>query len=312
LPSFNVDDPGARAYLIDSAVYWLREFAVDGYRLDHAIAPSMDFWVAFKRATEAAKPGVVNVGEATDTPDSLLRYRGKLHGVLDFELARALRVAFGKGTWSVAKLDAWLESYERYMEAGPGRVSFLDNHDMDRFLWVAENDVNRLKLAALCQFTLSATPVVYYGTEIGMTQTQGSDAFFGADENARGDMPWDESLWDRDLLSFYQTVIRMRTQEPVLGSGGRRTVHIDDTAGTYGYVRAQSDHRFSSGDVLTLFNLGDAKSTIRLPDELEAARLETLAATGDRVQLRGNEIALGPRTGAAFRISRRSDSEAGS
>src|SRR5579862_3765031 len=33
--------------------------------------------------------------------------------------------------------------------------------------------VARLKLAALCQFRLAATPIIYYGTEIGLTHAQG-------------------------------------------------------------------------------------------------------------------------------------------
>jgi hypothetical protein len=35
------------------------------------------------------------------------------------------------------------------MEDGPGTVSFLDNHDMDCFLWVAGNNMARLKMAAI-------------------------------------------------------------------------------------------------------------------------------------------------------------------
>lgn len=53
LPSFNLQDEGARAHVIGAAVHWLRAYGVDGFRLDHAIGPSMDFWVAFRGATRA-------------------------------------------------------------------------------------------------------------------------------------------------------------------------------------------------------------------------------------------------------------------
>ena len=50
--------------------------------------------------------------------------------------------------------------------------SFLDNHDMNRFLWIVDGDTRRLRLAALCQFTLPGPPIVYYGTEVGLSQLQ--------------------------------------------------------------------------------------------------------------------------------------------
>jgi glycosidase len=97
------------------------------------------------------------------------------------------------------------------MASGPGRISFLDNHDMNRFLFVAGNDIERLKMAALCQFTLGAIPVIYYGTEVGMSQEM-----FDGDVEARRDMPWKQDGWNLDLLSFYQALTRMRHSRPVL------------------------------------------------------------------------------------------------
>jgi glycosidase len=279
LPSFDTNDPGARQYLIDAAQFWLRDVGVDGFRLDHAIAPSFDFWVAFRRATEAVKADVVNVGEATDTPDCLRRYRGHLHGVLDFPLARALRLSFGTGSWNVATLDNFLASYERFMSDGPGRISFLDNHDMDRFLWVAGNDRDRLKLAALCQFTLGGTPVVYYGTEIGMTQEAGKDQpGSGGDAQARRDMPWDRSRWDEDLLAYYRALIALRRASPVLQTGRRSTVHLNVTTGTYGYVRSGTlDGDLVAGDIAVLFNLSGEEQVVPLPAGAWQTALTTAA-----------------------------------
>ncbi len=239
MPSFNTEDPGARAYLIGSALHWIRECGVDGYRIDHAIGPGMDFWVALRTATEAAHPESILFGEATDTPDSLRRYRGRLHGVLDFPLARALRHVFALRDWDVERFAGYLNSYERYMQTGPGRLSFIDNHDMNRFLFLAGNDTRMLKLAALCQFTLDATPIIYYGTEIGMSQEHPIERReFGGDAQARADMPWDPALWNEDLLAFYRALIRMRRDHPVLVSGKRRTLYLDPQGGVLGYVRS--------------------------------------------------------------------------
>jgi len=40
MPEVNVANPEARKWLIDAASFWLREFDVDGYRLDHAMVPA--------------------------------------------------------------------------------------------------------------------------------------------------------------------------------------------------------------------------------------------------------------------------------
>jgi glycosidase len=278
LPSLNTDDRGARAHIIGSALHWIRDCEIDGFRLDHAIGPSMDFWVAFRAATRAARPEVFTVGEATDTPDSLRRFRQRLDAVLDFPLARALRLTFGTGEWSVVRLDAFLQAYDMYMASGPGRVSFLDNHDMDRFLAVAGGDVERLKIAALCQFTLAPPPTIYYGTEIGMSQP----ALFASpdslgDAEARRDMPWDESVWNADLLAFYRKLIALRRARADLRAGGRRTVHLDADAGTYAYARAESED--AESQIFVAINLGDREQTVPLPGSRRT--YEVLLATRD-------------------------------
>ncbi|MCB0036521.1 MAG: hypothetical protein KDE51_20960, partial [Anaerolineales bacterium] len=165
LVSFNTNSEGARQHLIESAVQWVQDYGFDGLRLDHTIGQGMDFWVAFRAALRAANPEVVTIGEATDTPDALRAYRGRLDDILDFPLAHGLRMTFGRGDWSLSQFDHYLQMHEHYLAEGPERVSFLDNHDMNRFLFMANQDIERLKMAAVVQFTLTPTPTIYYGTE---------------------------------------------------------------------------------------------------------------------------------------------------
>ncbi len=57
LPQINNDHPAARRYVIESAVYWLREFGVDGFRLDYAYGPSLRFLGGLLRRSESGQPG---------------------------------------------------------------------------------------------------------------------------------------------------------------------------------------------------------------------------------------------------------------
>jgi glycosidase len=253
--------------------------------------------VQFRKALLEHNPEVVTIGEATDTPDSLRRLRGRLDDILDFFLAAALRRTFAARDWSLGELDNFLESYDVYMQQGPGRVSFLDNHDMERFLYVAQDDVASLKLAALCQFSLEQTPAIYYGTEIGLSHENSfAEKGLGGDTEARGDMVWDSQQWDQDLLRFYRQLIQLRKQNPVLARGSRRCVHLDERAGTYAYVRSSVGDVFPApGDIYVVFNLGDETQTIPLPS---ATDLRLLLATDTALELDGAHISLPPDTGA--------------
>jgi glycosidase len=298
LPSINTQDPAARAHLIDSAVRWLTDFGVDGFRIDHAIGVGMDFHVALRTAMHAARPDSFTVGEATDTPDSLRRYRNRLDAVLDFPLARALRLTFGRGDWNVAAFDTFLNAYEWYMDAGPGRLSFLDNHDMNRFLFLAGDQVSRLKLAALCQFTLAGPPIIYAGTEIGMSQEQAIEAAdMGGDVEARRDMPWDEAQWNQELRTFYRSLITLRRQYPALRAGVRRTIHVDPRRNTYVYARSV-DGESEPGSMLIALNLGSEPAAITLPTK--PADWQMALITGSEARPSGDHVHLSPVSGAVL------------
>ncbi|TVQ23216.1 MAG: hypothetical protein EA382_10395, partial [Spirochaetaceae bacterium] len=166
LPSIDTNSRGARAYLIQCARVWLERGAA-GFRIDHAIGHGSDFWTEFASALHDAQPDAVTLAEATDTPDAVNTYRGRLDSVLDFPLAAAIRRTFGTLEWDIAAFDGFLSYHEEFAGRGPYRVAFIDNHDMDRFLHISGGDVRRLKVALFFLLTYPRTPVLYYGTEVG-------------------------------------------------------------------------------------------------------------------------------------------------
>jgi glycosidase len=173
---------------------------------------------------------------------------------------------------------------------------------MNRFLWVAGNRAERLKLAALCQFTLDAPPTIYYGTEIGMSQQVGADESPIGDAEARADMPWDARHWNRDLLDFYRALVSLRRTQPAVRRGIWRTLHVNGTAGTYAYLRSLPTR--VEDDVVCVFNLGEQERTISLDQPELAAGGEqwrVLLATGAGARAEGApRVTLPPATGAAL------------
>ena len=252
LPKLNLDHPEARRYMIDCAKNWL-DLGVDGFRLDHVLGPSMDFWHAFKAGIKQHKPAAYLVGEALflgiqrrdlktlRMPGKLqcyeasirghsvadqvqLEYAGVFDGLLDFGFQEILKaqVARARHRPSSAQVQARLDGHYRQFPASLSLPSFLDNHDLNRFLFEAKGDRTRLMQAAEIQFQQVQTPIIYYGTEAGMTQDRAVDGQNG-DLPARQWMAWTHQ--DPELLGFYTGLIRARKRRgSPLAEGGAQVL----------------------------------------------------------------------------------------
>jgi glycosidase len=214
MPEVNVAHPGARAWLIDAARFWLREFEVDGFRLDHANGPGPDFWTDFWAACKAERPDCFCFGEVVDAPQEQLAYVGRLDGCLDFQTADALRRVFALGQGSEHDLERFLARhhlfFEQALEGAPGflRLTFIDNHDMDRFLYLAGGDKAALRRAAAVQMRLPGPPIIYYGTEVGLSQSRSTREGMGL-HVGRVPMVWGDAQ-DQEILAYYQHLIHQR------------------------------------------------------------------------------------------------------
>jgi cyclomaltodextrinase / maltogenic alpha-amylase / neopullulanase len=243
MPRINYANGDARRHVLDAVRFWL-DRGVDGYRVDYALGPDEDFWADFRVATQ----GAWTFGEVVETPATQLAFAGLLDGCLDFGLLEGLRATFAHGGWNAARFAAFLDAHEEYFPPSYSRPSFLDNHDMNRFLWSAGGSVERLKLAALCQFTLSGPPVIYYGTEVGLSQREDiRKAGLGGDKHARLPMLWGDDQ-DAELFEYYRSLAALWRS---LGDAPRRTLHAD--AARFAYAR---------GDVEISFDLEQLTSSV--------------------------------------------------
>lgn len=192
MPEFNLRfGSPARAYLLEAAQKWLR-LGVDGYRLDYAIGPGRDFWVDFQRACLAINPECWTFGEVVAPADTQIQLQGSMHGTLDFLACQALRETFATRTWNAARLAGYLQSSQDAFPAGFSHPAFIDNHDMNRFIFTAEGDLTAVHAALGLLYLLPQPPIVYYGTEFDLSQ-QGSihDRGSSGFDEARLGMPWD-------------------------------------------------------------------------------------------------------------------------
>jgi len=272
LPQINSDAAPARQYMIEQAKFWLEQ-GIDGFRLDYANGPSHAFWSEFRAATCAVSVESVTLGEIVETPVLQRSYMGRLDGCLDFILMQAMRQFFAFGTLNVSAFDSFLQRHLAYFSNDYVLPSFLDNHDMNRFLWVVGGDTRRLMLAALCQFTLPHPPIIYYGTEVGLSQANDVRRPDGSGyaEESRSPMLWG-AVQNAELRSFYKQLIALRRSAPAIWRGPRTTLTIDDANGLYIY-------RCGTGQpsALVILNIGLDTQRVQLPEHTGY----TLALTSD-------------------------------
>jgi len=270
LPELDTGDRNVQQQLVRAAQHWLTAYGADGVRCDHVAGADPAFWVELRRGLREVKPDALVLGEATGLPDWLARYAGRLDAIFDFDLTYYVRQALARGRMDATGFATWLDEH---VHAYPGLAlaTLLDNHDMNRFLWMAGGNVNRLKLAATLLLTLPGMPVIYYGTEVGLSQR-----FDGVVENAEARLPM---LWggdqNQDLLSHFQALGRLRRDSAALRRGGRRTLLAD--AEVFAYERSSGDEK-----VIVALNFSERPQRRELPGLAEPVELGPLgySATG--------------------------------
>ncbi len=209
MPKINLEHPDAREWMIRMAIRQLEIFDVDGFRLDVAAGAGANFWTHCRPRLRAIKPDCLLIGEIIDAPSTLLMYQGRLDGCLDFSLNEALRQTYAWGNWDEGRYEEFAERHREYFGDGFLLPSFIDNHDMDRFSHIVDNDSDALKQAVMAQMRQPNPPVIFYGSEVGLRQALSTREH--TLDVSRVPMVWDDRQ-DQDLLEFYKEQISLRKQ----------------------------------------------------------------------------------------------------
>ena len=111
--------------------------------------------------------------------------------------AEGVAATAAKGNSSISNFTKYIESYQDKVKARnpEGMVMpFLSNHDMDRIggSFILENN---MRMAANLYLLCTGSPVIYYGEEIGIRGSRGSES---TDANRRLAMLWGDEDIIRD------------------------------------------------------------------------------------------------------------------
>ena len=243
LDDLNTENPVVRRALRQSFAHWIREVGVDAFRVDTAFYVPPTYLQDFMRSADATAPGMETVArrtgrsrfhvfgegfgidrpfqdeQATKIESYMQDAQGRpvLPGMLNFPLYGALGDVFARGK-PTAELGHRITRMMK-LHARPHLMpTFVDNHDVDRFL--AGGNVRGLRQALLALMTLPGIPVIYYGTEQAFTEQRA--AMFAAGWASGGRDRYDTGA---PLYRDLATLTALRKAHRVLSRGTPRVLH---------------------------------------------------------------------------------------
>ncbi|GHI08224.1 sulfonate ABC transporter ATP-binding protein [Streptomyces cellostaticus] len=269
---------------------WVRDFGVDGFRIDTVKHVDLDFWTQWATALDkyAAAQGRKNFfmfGEVYSADTNITSpyvTQGRLDATLDFPFQDAARAYASQGGSAQKLASVFGDDYKYTTDKANAyeQVTFLGNHDMGRIGYFLKQDnpkatdaeiLRKDRLANELMFLSRGNPVVYYGDEQGFTGS-------GGDKDARQTMfaskvadylDDDEIGTDRTHASdsydtsapLYKDIAalsRLRRADPALTDGVQTERYAADGAGIYAFTR--TDAKTGAEYVVALNNAGEAKS----------------------------------------------------
>jgi alpha-amylase len=323
MPDLNLDSPQLRLELIDIMKFWF-DRGVDGFRLDatshfySSRAKNIEFLTWLKSEATKIKEDAYIVGEAWIESYSLLTpyYQSTTDSFFHFPFAnqRGFLVTKinEKGGQSLAN---YLNTYNNIIKgSNPESMDapFLSNHDMNRSgTWFTIDRILRQKLAASVYLLAPGRPFIYYGEEIALKGSRGSEL---TDANRRLPMIWSEfddggrtnpppgTTFDLDtqvkqgaldlidlpfsLTNHYQKVISLRNKYALIETADVSFVNLGNTA-----IFALEYHQVNEEDnVVVVHNFDQLAMTI----PWEGTILEQINTTQVRPILDEGLLTLAP------------------
>ncbi len=235
LPSLDYSQKEVIDYVSDSALYWIEEFDIDGFRHDATKHIPNGFWLALSKKinqlNRERSDEVYQIGETFGDRELIGSYVGsdKMDGQFDFNLYWIAREVFAIDSVPFTKLVPSIRSSLAHYGHQHRMGNITGNHDLPRFMSLASGDLGfneepgpagwerdievsdtlaYRKMAMLAAFTLTmpGVPIIYYGDEIGMPGA-------GDPDNRRPMKFGDLNRHEEQLRAIFKELIHLRKSE---------------------------------------------------------------------------------------------------
>lgn len=179
LVKLNLHNEDVIQHILSAVDGWIREFDIDGLRLDVAYCLDHEFLRRLREFCDSKKADFFLLGEVLHGEYGKMMQEMHLHSVTNyqcykglyssfnsanmFEIVHSLLRMFGPEDWTVCR--------------GGHLLSFVDNHDVTRVASILQNPAHLPLIYAMC-FGMPGIPCVYYGSEWGVKadKSQGDPA----------------------------------------------------------------------------------------------------------------------------------------
>lgn len=222
LVKLNLNNQPVVDYLIDAVKMWIKDFGIDGLRLDAASCICDSFFKTLKNVTKSIKSDFWLMGEVIHGDYNKWANESMLDSVTNYECYKGLYSSHNdKNYFEIAhSLNRQFASGGIYSKIK--LYNFVDNHDVNRIASTLKN-LNHLKNVYAMEFAMPGIPSIYYGSEFGIRGMR-------TDNNDDALRPCLElnNIPDKNqnLLDFIKKIGALRKDLPALEYGGYENVVI--------------------------------------------------------------------------------------
>lgn len=276
MPDLNQHNPHLLKYLSQNSIWWIEYAGIDGIRMDthpYVYFDAMSQWCA---EVEQEYPEFNIVGECWypnevgsswwQANSKLNQQNSNLKSVMDFPLQGVVRDAFTEQTGGGGLNKIYDKIAMDFLYENPMSIlTFLDNHDTDRFLLKEPENLGSFKQAIAFLLTTRGIPQIYYGTEILMNGSKSrGDGWIRRDfpGGFPGDTlnyftPQGRTPLQNEAFDFMKKILLWRKNNQVISKGSM--IHFMPTNGIYVYRRS-----YNGQHVLVMMNGNDSEKKINM------------------------------------------------
>jgi glycosidase len=167
LVKLNLGSPAVREHLLGAVQYWIKEFDIDGLRLDAANVISVDFLRELSSFSKNLKKTFWLMGEIVAGDYRHLAHEGCLDSVTNYELYKSLWSSFHDQNIFELAWTLKREFARDGLYADLALYNFADNHDVNRAASSLKNPAHLFPLYGAL-FCAPGIPSIYYGSEYGI------------------------------------------------------------------------------------------------------------------------------------------------